>query len=45
MESAFIGSLQLMQVAFPHMRDAGGGSMIIRCVASVAMTWLAAKQR
>ena len=28
MESAFIGSLQLMQCAFPHMRDAGGGSII-----------------
>lgn len=28
MESAFIGSLQLMQLAFPHMRDAGGGSII-----------------
>jgi NAD(P)-dependent dehydrogenase (short-subunit alcohol dehydrogenase family) len=24
MESAFIGSLQLMQCAFPHMREAGG---------------------
>jgi len=28
MDSAFIGSLQLMQCAFPHMRDAGGGSII-----------------
>jgi NAD(P)-dependent dehydrogenase (short-subunit alcohol dehydrogenase family) len=28
MQSAFIGSLQLMQLAFPHMRDAGGGSII-----------------
>lgn len=28
MNSAFIGSLQLMQCAFPHMRDAGGGSII-----------------
>jgi NAD(P)-dependent dehydrogenase (short-subunit alcohol dehydrogenase family) len=28
MDSAFIGSLQLMQCAFPHMRDAGGGSVI-----------------
>ena len=28
MESALIGSLQLMQFAFPHMRDAGGGSII-----------------
>ena len=28
MDSAFIGSLQLMQRAFPHMRDAGGGSII-----------------
>src|SRR5580692_1499415 len=28
MESAFIGSLQMMQFAFPHMRDAGGGSII-----------------
>jgi NAD(P)-dependent dehydrogenase (short-subunit alcohol dehydrogenase family) len=28
MESAFIGSLQLMQCVFPHMRDAGGGSII-----------------
>jgi NAD(P)-dependent dehydrogenase (short-subunit alcohol dehydrogenase family) len=28
MESAFIGSLQMMQCAFPHMRDAGGGSII-----------------
>jgi NAD(P)-dependent dehydrogenase (short-subunit alcohol dehydrogenase family) len=28
MESAFIGSLQLMQCAFPHMRDLGGGSII-----------------
>jgi NAD(P)-dependent dehydrogenase (short-subunit alcohol dehydrogenase family) len=28
MESAFIGSLQLMQLAFPHMRDAGGGSIL-----------------
>jgi NAD(P)-dependent dehydrogenase (short-subunit alcohol dehydrogenase family) len=28
MESAFIGSFQLMQIAFPHMRDQGGGSII-----------------
>lgn len=28
MESAFIGSLQMMQFAFPHMRNAGGGSII-----------------
>jgi NAD(P)-dependent dehydrogenase (short-subunit alcohol dehydrogenase family) len=28
MDTAFIGSLQLMQLAFPHMRDAGGGSII-----------------
>jgi NAD(P)-dependent dehydrogenase (short-subunit alcohol dehydrogenase family) len=28
MDTAFIGSLQLMQHAFPHMRDAGGGSII-----------------
>lgn len=28
LESAFIGSLQLMQFCFPHMRDQGGGSMI-----------------
>lgn len=28
MESAFIGSLQLMQLCFPHMRDQGGGSII-----------------
>jgi NAD(P)-dependent dehydrogenase (short-subunit alcohol dehydrogenase family) len=28
MQSAFIGSLQLMQFCFPHMRDAGGGSII-----------------
>jgi NAD(P)-dependent dehydrogenase (short-subunit alcohol dehydrogenase family) len=28
MESAFIGSLQLMQCVFPLMRDAGGGSII-----------------
>jgi NAD(P)-dependent dehydrogenase (short-subunit alcohol dehydrogenase family) len=28
MESGFIGSLQLMQFAFPWMRDAGGGSVI-----------------
>jgi NAD(P)-dependent dehydrogenase (short-subunit alcohol dehydrogenase family) len=28
MDSAFIGSLQLMQCAFPHMRDGGGGSII-----------------
>lgn len=28
MDSAFIGSLQLMQCAFPHMRDAGSGSII-----------------
>jgi NAD(P)-dependent dehydrogenase (short-subunit alcohol dehydrogenase family) len=28
MDSAFIGSLQLMQRAFPHMRDGHGGSII-----------------
>lgn len=28
LKSAFIGSLQLMQACFPHMRDAGGGSII-----------------
>jgi NAD(P)-dependent dehydrogenase (short-subunit alcohol dehydrogenase family) len=28
MQSAFIGSLQLMQACFPHMRDQGGGSII-----------------
>jgi NAD(P)-dependent dehydrogenase (short-subunit alcohol dehydrogenase family) len=28
MESALIGSLQLMQGCFPHMRDSGGGSII-----------------
>jgi NAD(P)-dependent dehydrogenase (short-subunit alcohol dehydrogenase family) len=28
MDSSFIGSLQLMQCAFPHMREAGGGSII-----------------
>jgi len=28
MQSAFIGSLQLMQLCFPHMRDSGGGSII-----------------
>ena len=28
MDSAFVGSLQLMQCAFPHMRAAGGGSII-----------------
>jgi NAD(P)-dependent dehydrogenase (short-subunit alcohol dehydrogenase family) len=28
MDSAFIGSLQLMQCAFPHLRDVGGGSII-----------------
>lgn len=28
METAFIGSLQLMQRVFPHMRTAGGGSII-----------------
>ena len=28
MESAFIGSLQLMQIALPHLREAGGGSII-----------------
>jgi NAD(P)-dependent dehydrogenase (short-subunit alcohol dehydrogenase family) len=28
MDSAFIGSLQLMQIVFPHMRDAGKGSII-----------------
>ncbi|MCE7796719.1 SDR family oxidoreductase [Sphingobium sufflavum] len=27
-QSAFMGSLQLMQLAFPHMRDQGGGSII-----------------
>jgi NAD(P)-dependent dehydrogenase (short-subunit alcohol dehydrogenase family) len=27
-QSAFIGSLQLMQLCFPHMRDQGGGSII-----------------
>ncbi|MCE7796415.1 SDR family oxidoreductase [Sphingobium sufflavum] len=27
-QSAFFGSLQLMQLVFPHMRDAGGGSII-----------------
>ena len=25
LQSAFIGSLQLMQLCFPHMRDKGGG--------------------
>jgi NAD(P)-dependent dehydrogenase (short-subunit alcohol dehydrogenase family) len=28
LQSAFIGSLQLMQACFPHMRDGGGGSII-----------------
>lgn len=28
MDSAFIGSLQLMQCVFPYMRDAGGGSIM-----------------
>ena len=28
MQSAFIGSLQMMQLCFPHMRDQGGGSII-----------------
>jgi NAD(P)-dependent dehydrogenase (short-subunit alcohol dehydrogenase family) len=28
MQSAFLGSLQLMQLCFPHMRDKGGGSII-----------------
>jgi NAD(P)-dependent dehydrogenase (short-subunit alcohol dehydrogenase family) len=28
MQSAFIGSLQLMQLCFPYMREAGGGSII-----------------
>jgi NAD(P)-dependent dehydrogenase (short-subunit alcohol dehydrogenase family) len=28
MQSAFIGSLQLMQLCFPYMRDQGGGSII-----------------
>ena len=28
MQSAFLGSLQLMQAVFPHMREAGGGSII-----------------
>lgn len=28
MQSAFLGSLQLMQLCFPHMRDQGGGSII-----------------
>ena len=28
LESAFVGSLQLMQLCFPHMRDQGGGSII-----------------
>lgn len=27
-QSAFVGSLQLMQLCFPHMRDAGRGSII-----------------
>lgn len=27
-QSAFMGSLQLMQLCFPHMRDQGGGSII-----------------
>lgn len=27
-QSAFFGSLQLMQLCFPHMRDQGGGSII-----------------
>jgi NAD(P)-dependent dehydrogenase (short-subunit alcohol dehydrogenase family) len=28
MQSAFLGSLQLMQMCFPYMRDQGGGSII-----------------
>jgi NAD(P)-dependent dehydrogenase (short-subunit alcohol dehydrogenase family) len=28
LQSAFLGSLQLMQLCFPHMRAAGGGSII-----------------
>lgn len=28
MQSGFVGSLQLMQAAFPHMREGGGGSVI-----------------
>lgn len=28
LQSAFIGSLQMMQLCYPHMRDAGGGSVI-----------------
>jgi NAD(P)-dependent dehydrogenase (short-subunit alcohol dehydrogenase family) len=28
LQSAFIGSLQLMQLCFPHMRDGGGGAII-----------------
>jgi NAD(P)-dependent dehydrogenase (short-subunit alcohol dehydrogenase family) len=28
MQSAFLGSLQLMQLCFPYMRDQGGGSII-----------------
>jgi NAD(P)-dependent dehydrogenase (short-subunit alcohol dehydrogenase family) len=28
MQSAFLGSLQLMQCCFPHMRDNGGGSIL-----------------
>lgn len=28
MQSAFLGSLQLMQLCFPHMRDNGGGSIM-----------------
>ena len=28
MQSAFLGSLQLMQLCFPHMREQGGGSII-----------------
>jgi NAD(P)-dependent dehydrogenase (short-subunit alcohol dehydrogenase family) len=28
MQSAFLGSLQLMQLCFPHMKDQGGGSII-----------------
>jgi NAD(P)-dependent dehydrogenase (short-subunit alcohol dehydrogenase family) len=28
MQSAFIGSLQLMQLCYPHMRSQGGGSII-----------------
>jgi NAD(P)-dependent dehydrogenase (short-subunit alcohol dehydrogenase family) len=28
MQSGLLGSLQLMQAAFPHMRDIGGGSVI-----------------